>query len=174
MEEQDNIKRIAIIGPESTGKSRLTQELANWFETEWVREYARSYLDQLTRNYHQPDLLEIAKGQMKWEDNYVKKANRYLFCDTNLIVIKIWSDDKFGSTDPRILHELSSRKYVYHLLTNTETPWAADLQREDPDRRNELFESYESFLLQNNLPYTIVTGLGNSRLKCAVEALKEI
>ena len=80
------IKRIAIIGPESTGKSELAQQLARKYKTEWVPEFARFYLDRLGQPYEKHDLLEIAKGQIAWENQKAKFANNYLFCDTNLIV----------------------------------------------------------------------------------------
>src|SRR5690606_33055147 len=101
-EKMPPIKKIAIIGPESTGKSTLTKALASKFGEPWVEEYARPYLEKLDREYQYGDLLEIAKGQLKLEDQREKLAKRMLFCDTNLYVIKVWSDHKFQKTDPWI------------------------------------------------------------------------
>jgi nicotinamide riboside kinase len=86
------IKKVVIIGPECTGKSVLSQFLAEQFHTDWVPEYAREYLDELERPYEQDDLLHIASGQLKLEDKLSVNAKKLLVCDTNLYVIKVWSD----------------------------------------------------------------------------------
>lgn len=166
------IKKIAIIGPESTGKSELSQQLARQLETEWVPEYARFYLDRLSGKYEKKDLLEIAKGQMAWEDDKTSYANKYLFCDTNLIVIKIWSDFKFGNTHPWILEELQRRNYDFYLLPYIDLPWRPDPQREHPTRRKYFFKIYEDYLKENNLPYGIVKGIEEERLASAINALE--
>ena len=91
------INRIAIIGPESTGKSTLAKELAEYYKTVYVPEVARFYIDELKRSYNQNDLLEIAKLQCDEEDKLLHQANEILICDTNLLVIKIWSEFKYGN-----------------------------------------------------------------------------
>lgn len=166
------IKKIAIVGPESTGKSELSQQLARDLETEWVPEYARFYLDRLPRDYEKNDLLEIAKGQLAWEEEKLGYANKYLICDTNLIVIKIWSDHKYGETDPWIIENLKSRPYDYYLLPNIDLPWRPDPQREHPDKRDYFFKIYKEYLESNKLPYSIVSGIEEGRLQNAVDALQ--
>ena len=76
------IKKIVVIGGESTGKSTLCEQLASHYETVWVTEFAREYLEQLGREYVEQDLLQIAKGQLNAEDEAITKANQFLFCDT--------------------------------------------------------------------------------------------
>jgi NadR type nicotinamide-nucleotide adenylyltransferase len=166
------MKKIAIIGPESTGKSELSAQLAREYETEWVPEFARFYIDRLDREYAQPDLLEIAKGQLAWEEDKATYANQYLFCDTNLIVIKIWSDHKYGQTDPWIEKQLQRLQYDFYLLTDIDLPWRPDPQREHPDLREHFFEIYECYLEQRNLPYEIVRGIEGDRLKSAIDGLR--
>lgn len=161
------MKKIAVIGPESTGKSELCQHLARIYETEWVPEFARFYLDRLDREYEKQDLLEIAKGQMTWEDDKAAYARQYLFCDTNLIVMKIWSDHKYGSTDPWIEAELSSREYDFYLLGNIDLIWRPDPQREHPKLRKYFFDQYEQYLKDHQLPYGIVSGIEDNRVSCA-------
>ncbi|MFY0608209.1 MAG: ATP-binding protein [Cyclobacteriaceae bacterium] len=160
-------KRIAIIGPESTGKSEICQHLARIYETEWVPEYARFYLDRLGRDYEFDDLAEIAKGQMAWEDDKADYARNYLFCDTNLIVMKIWSQHKYGKTDPWIVEELQKREYDFYLLGNIDLIWRPDPQREHPKMRKYFFEIYEQYLIDNKLPYGIVSGIEDMRVACA-------
>ena len=166
------IKRIAIIGPESTGKSELCQHLARHYDTEWVPEYARFYIDRLDRDYEQYDLKSIAEGQLSWEDEKAEYANKYLICDTNLIVIKIWSDHKYGETDEWIEEQLMSRSYDFYLLANIDLPWRPDPQRETPEMRKHFFDIYKNYLEEKQLPYAIVSGIEGERKKCAVDAIE--
>lgn len=165
-------KRIAVIGPESTGKSEVCQHLARIYQTEWVPEYARFYLDRLGRPYEKEDLLEIAKGQVIWEDDKAEEAGEYLFCDTNLIVMKIWSEHKYGSCDPWILEELSNRTYDFYLLGNIDLLWRPDPQREHPKLRKYFFDLYENYLKDRNLSYGIVSGIEDMRVKCAKDLIE--
>lgn len=166
-------KRIAIIGPESTGKSELCQHLARIYDTEWVPEYARFYLDRLSRPYEKEDLLEIAKGQVAWEDDKANDANKYLFCDTNLIVMKVWSDHKYSETHPWILEELERRTYDFYLLGNVDLIWRPDPQREHPKLRKHFFDIYEKYLKDHDLPYGIVAGIEEDRVQCAKDLIED-
>lgn len=167
------LKKISIVGPESTGKSEMAQQLAQHYQTEWVPEYARFYLDRNGNEYEQSDLLEIAKGQMAWEDDKAEYANEYLFCDTDLIVMKVWSDNAYGTTDPWIEEELAKRKYDLYLLANIDLIWRPDPQREHPKMRKHFFEIYEQYLIQNNLTYRLVSGFEDERKKCAIKAVED-
>lgn len=167
-------KRIAIVGPECTGKTSLAQQLAKVFTTEWVPEYARGYLNKLVDPYTQGDLLNIAQGQMRIEDEFYRDANRVLICDTNLVVIKIWSDFKFGATDPWILKEMIGRQYDLHLLTHIDVPWEEDPQREHPNKRQELYEIYKKELDALKVPYQEIQGNEVERLTIATEAITKI
>lgn len=166
------VKKMAIIGPESTGKSVLCQYLSKHYNTEWVPEFARYYLDELDRPYEQHDLLNIAKGQLAWEDNKAKFANGYLFCDTTLIVIKIWSHYKYGSTHQWIEKELKARHYNFYLLGNIDIPWKPDPQREHANMRPFFFDLYKKYLDDHSLPYSIVSGIGDERNNRAVDAIE--
>ena len=167
------VKKIAIIGPESTGKSEMCQHLSAHYQTEWVPEFARFYLDRLDRDYEQHDLKAIAEGQLAWEDDKAEYANDFLICDTNLIVIKVWSDHKYGSTDAWIEEQLKLRKYDFYLLNNIDLPWIPDPQREHPTMRKHFFQIYENYLKDHQLPYAVVTGLEEMRKQCAVKAIED-
>lgn len=164
-----SIKKIAVVGPESTGKSALSKKLAAHFNTVWVPEYAREYLDRLGQVYQQEDLLEIAKGQVENEDKLSQKANRLLICDTNLVVIKIWSDIKYGNCHEWIIREMNARNYDHHLLMNVDLPWEYDPYREHPYVRESLFKRYEDELINLGVDFTIIRGNYQERFKKAVE-----
>ena len=167
------VKRIVVLGPESTGKSELCQHLAMHYQTEWVPEYARFYLDRLDRDYEQHDLKSIAEGQLVWEDDKYEYANKYLICDTNLIVIKVWSDHKYGHTERWINEQMTERSYDFYLLNNIDIPWTPDPQREHPKLRKHFFDIYRNYLEENDLPYAIVSGIEGDRKACAVNAIED-
>ncbi len=169
-----SIKRIAIIGPESTGKSTLSEDLAKRFGTFWVPEYAREYLENLGRPYQEADLLEIAKGQKFLEDKLTREAKDYLFCDTTLVVVKVWSEHKYGRCHPWILEHLSAMQYDFFLLTDIDLPWEQDPLREHPHMREHFFEVYRQYLERNGLPYKLIKGNRAQRLKLAVGAISGI
>lgn len=166
-------KRILILGPESTGKSTLAEDLANHFGEPWVPEFAREYLEKIDRPYRFEDLAEIGKGQLALEDQKAEKAQKFLFCDTDLRVIHIWSEHRFGKTDPYVLEEIQQRKYELILLTDTDLPWEPDPLREYPEleMRQYFFEKYRKLAEQSGFPYLIVSGDREKRLKDAVTAV---
>ena len=165
------LKKICIIGPESTGKSELCRHLSDHYQTEWVPEFARFYLDRLDRKYERHDLKSIAEGQLAWEEDKAEYSNKFLFCDTNLIVIKVWSDYKYGTTDPWIDEQVQPENYAFYLLNNIDIPWKPDPHREHPTLRKHFFKVYEDYLKEHQLPYAIVSGMEGERKKCAIEAI---
>ena len=164
--------KVVIIGPESTGKSVLSKQLAEYYETSFVPEYARQYLDVLGRPYEELDLLKIAKGQLQSEEERISESNKYLFHDTNLITIKIWSEVKYGRVDPWILYSIKTRTYDFYLLTDIDLPWEPDPMREHPEQRQELFELYKNYLDSNRLPYTEISGMGDQRFQNAIDTIE--
>jgi NadR type nicotinamide-nucleotide adenylyltransferase len=169
-----NVRKIAVVGPECTGKSWLCAQLAHHYQTQWVPEAARAYLEHLNRPYHYDDLTVIAKLQLKSESTYFhsEKTMRFLFCDTNLLVIKIWSDFKYGKTDPWIIKALHQQHYDWHILTDIDLPWEEDPLREHPNLRKELFNLYVKELNALGVNYTIVNGIGDNRLRNAIKAVE--
>ncbi|MEQ8688353.1 MAG: ATP-binding protein [Imperialibacter sp.] len=161
-------KRIAIIGPESTGKSTLSQQLATHFHTQWVPEFARQYLIDINRPYEESDLLAIAKGQKEKEEQLFRSANRFLFCDTTLIVVKVWSEHSYGRCDPWIEEQVDQMQYDYFLLTDIDMPWEEDSQREHPHMRKYFFDIYQTYLEKECLPFTLVSGNEEERLQLAI------
>jgi NadR type nicotinamide-nucleotide adenylyltransferase len=169
--ETDFLKRIAIVGPECTGKSELANFLAQYYNTIWVPEFARSFLDVLNRPYKKTDLKTIAKGQVHLEDSAVKKANKFLICDTTLLVVKIWSEFKYGNCDEEILTQFNNRHYDLYLLTHVDLPWIEDPQREHPHQRQQLFNIYKAELEKINTPVVEIKGERTQRRGTAITAI---
>ena len=158
------MQRILFTGPESTGKTQIAQQLAARYDEPWVPEYARAYLQQLGRPYREADLLDIARGQLAAEDAQAAKADNFLFCDTSLIVIKVWSEYKYDRCHPWILEQLARRFYGLIVLCGIDTPWTPDPQRENPDEREELYRIYQGELQALGQPYIELWGTEAARL----------
>jgi len=166
------IKRIALIGPESSGKTTLCRQLAGYFNTRWVPEYARSYIENLNRAYTADDILLIAKEQFKTEESLIQTANTFLFTDTEFINAKVWCEDVFGFCPGWISAKIAEKKYDLFLLTTPDLPWEKDAVRENPDRRDYFYELYLKELETRNFSCKIISGSGEERFQNAVRAVK--
>ena len=172
------MKKIVILGPESTGKSILSISLCKHYHGFHVREYAREYLKSMPNQYLEEDLLQIAKGQILLEDKEEQKCrdneNSIIIYDTDLTVIKIWSEYKYGRCDPWILEQVQNRKYDLYLLTNPDLNWQPDPMRENPKDRSKIFELYLNDLESRNLDYRVISGIGEERTTRAIKAVNSI
>jgi NadR type nicotinamide-nucleotide adenylyltransferase len=164
-------KKIVVIGPESTGKSTLCEQLALHYQTEWVPEFARNYLLEIRRPYTYEDLLYIADGQIRQEDRIVSDTKSDLvFIDTDMYVMKVWCEYVFNKCHPYILDEIVKRKYDGYLLCNTDLPWVADELREYPDleSRERLYQMYKDIMINQYVPWIDITGNYEARLQKAI------
>lgn len=172
-----HIKRVVIIGPESTGKSTLTRQLAAHFGTGYVDEYAREYLENLGRAYTQDDILLIARGQLQREDKAVAAAqNGIVFLDTDLHVVKVWSESKYGTCEEEILKQIAVRHYDLYILTHIDMPWQEDPLREhpEPEMRAHFFNIYNDIVQESNVPFVVVNGNEKERLQTAIKAVEMV
>ena len=168
------LKRISITGPESTGKSWLAEKLSSQYGEPWAEEYSREYLNNLNRPYNYEDILLIAQGQFKLEEENAKSARAYLFCDTDFLVTRIWCLVKYGKVHPWIDLMADTHIYDHYLLCNTDLPWEPDPLREHPELRNELLQLYLDELTYRELPFTIISGQDDDRLQAAVKVINKI
>jgi NadR type nicotinamide-nucleotide adenylyltransferase len=169
-----SLKKIVIIGPESTGKSTLCNQLALHYNTSWCPEYAREFLLTNGTNYSYESLLHIARGQLALEDKTVLEAkNNLFFIDTDMYVIKVWSEFVFGKCESWVLDQVIKRKYDFYLLCNTDLPWVKDELREYPDLviRQKLFHLYKDILVNQSVPWAEIGGTNEGRFSNAVTAI---
>ncbi|RFM30365.1 AAA family ATPase [Deminuibacter soli] len=184
----NQLKKIVVIGPESTGKSTLCEQLAQHFQTLWAPEYARDYLHLHGTDYRYADLLPIAKGQLSLEDRYALMAaeqwehkkekptvNPVLFIDTDMYVMKVWGEFVFGRCHQFVLDHIVQRSYDLYLFCNIDLPWIKDELREYPDEqpRKELFHIYRDLLINQHVPWVNITGNYEERLQKGIAAVKE-
>ena len=153
--------KIVFTGPECSGKTTLSIEIAKQFNAPLVQEYAREYLENIKRDYNYNDLIQIAKGQLKIEQEYSKKTNQLLICDTNLQVIKIWSQIKYAKCDSFILKNLDTE--AYYVLCYPDFPWEYDPLRENEHDRIKLAKHYHQDLIENNYKFIIARGSHKKR-----------
>jgi nicotinamide riboside kinase len=191
------IKKIVIIGPESTGKSSLCQQLASHYSTQWVREFAREYLLANGTDYNFENLLTIAKGQVELEEREVNSLMQFLsspasektynkdysltsalplFIDTDMYVLKVWCEFVFDKCHLWILDEVVKRQYDLYLLCNVDLPWVKDELREYPDleNRERLYRHYKDIMVNQHIPWVNINGNYDERLQKAISAVDEI
>ncbi len=174
-----NIVKVVLFGPESTGKSTLSELLARHYNTVWVPEYAREYLqdkwNNLRKTCEQKDLIPIAIGQMGLENELAKKADKILICDTDLLETKVYSEEYYGGfVDPDLDRAATESQYDLYLLSYIDTPWEADDLRDRPTQREEMFRAFERALENNQRPYVILKGRVKERMNTAVQAIDKI
>lgn len=183
-----SMKRIVVIGPESTGKSTLCQDLAEHYQTAWVPEYAREYLLKHGTNYSFNDLLTIARGQIAGEDKIAQELAQaspalaavnpdpLLFIDTDLYVMKVWCEFVFDKCHNWILDGIATRRYDLYLLCNVDLPWTKDELREYPDleSRLKLYHIYKDLLINQSVPWATISGNNEERLAHAIAAVEKL
>jgi NadR type nicotinamide-nucleotide adenylyltransferase len=178
-QKQANLVKIVLFGPESTGKTTLSELLARHYNSVWVREYARRYLQNKWNNERKTcenkDLIPIAIGQMKLENELVEKADKVLICDTDLLETKVYSEEYYGGfVDPELDKAALQNHYELYLLTYIDTPWEADDLRDRPEQRKEMFNAFENTLKKYNKPYVLLKGDVKMRLERAIKAIDKI
>jgi NadR type nicotinamide-nucleotide adenylyltransferase len=173
MEEKTTVKRIALLGAESTGKTTLARSLALRFQTLWVPEYARDYVNLNPGPVSQESIEYIAKEQLTQENRAAVRANQFLFCDTEFIVAKVWCIDVHSSCPVWIESQIHEHKYDLYLLTSNDLPWVADPARVNAQRRDYFFNWYKRELTEYNLPFEIIYGRYEQRLLNAIRALEK-
>ena len=173
-----NILKIALFGPESTGKTTLASQLAAHYDTVWTPEFARDYLQGKWNKYQQicdpEDLLPIAFGQTKLENDALLTANKYLFCDTCLLVTKVFSEIYYNFCDPILDKAAKKHKYDLFFLTDVDVPWIKDDLRDAPENRIATFTTFKQALIDNEKPFITLSGNEKERLKKAKNIIRDL
>lgn len=178
-QEPSNIVKVVLFGPESTGKTTLSEQLARHYNTVWVPEYAREYLqdkwNKERKTCEPEDLLPIAIGQIKLENELSKLATNVLICDTDLLETKVYSEAYYvGSCDPVLEKYALKNTYDLYFLTYIDVPWIGDDLRDKPDKRETMFNYFRSTLEKYNRPYIILKGDKKTRLKEAINHIDKL
>ncbi|MEO8774641.1 MAG: ATP-binding protein [Gelidibacter sp.] len=170
--------KVVLFGPESTGKSTLAKQLAEHYDTVFVPEYSRIYAEaQLLRQklLIKNDVLHIAEGQMRLENELTSKANTVLICDTDLLETKVYSEAYYGGVCDPVLEKYAVENiYDLYFLTYIDIPWEADNLRDKPHEREAMFAAFENTLKGYDKPYVLLKGTMEERLKFAIAQIDEL
>ncbi|MCX2681026.1 ATP-binding protein [Galbibacter sp. EGI 63066] len=178
-QKPSDLVKVVLFGPESTGKTTLAEDLAIHFETEWVPEYMREYLeekwDHEKKMCEPEDLLPIAEGQMTLENSLTSKVKELLICDTNLLELKVYSEAYYnGYCPPLIQKNALENKYNLYLLTAIDVPWEEDNLRDKPHDREFMFSLFKKALDIHKMPYVILKGDRQKRLQVAINQIEKL
>jgi NadR type nicotinamide-nucleotide adenylyltransferase len=164
-------KKIAVVGPESTGKSTITKLLAKHYGTLWVAEFARYYCAALTAPCTMQDEINMFHGQVALEESILAIAEKdFIFCDTTFLTVKIWSDEMLGETPQIVLDALTARTYDLYLLLDIDLPWQEDPLRDFPHMREHFMSTWHKELKNLNADYVVIGGI-EDRLQNAIAAV---
>ena len=174
-----DIVKVVLFGPESTGKTTLSEQLARHYNTVWAPEYAREYLQHKWNNERKTcepeDLLPIAAGQMRLENELTPKATQVLICDTDLLETKVYSEAYYvGSCDPELEKYALENTYDLYFLTYIDVPWVRDDLRDKPNEREQMFLHFKNALEKYNRPYVLLKGNKKERLREAVKHIDKL
>ena len=168
--QEFKIYRIAVLGPESSGKTTLCKALSAELSWKCAPEFSRKHLAEIRRPYHFQDLEYIAEKQQE----YNTRDQSSVICDTEMSTLRIWSLEKFNKVAPIISHFEVNQKFDHYLLCRPDLPWIKDPLRENPNDRERLFDIYVERLNHFQRPFTIVEGQGDTRVQLALKSIKEL
>jgi nicotinamide riboside kinase len=169
------LRTIIITGAESTGKSLLTEGLANHFQVPFIPEFARNYIENLGRSYNYNDLVLIAKKQIQELNEFQQKKLTWVLSDTWLIITKIWFEEVFGKSPVWLETEIKKTKIDLFLVCDTDLPWEPDFVRENGgEKRIYLQQRYIENIINYGFNYKIVSGKNEIRLQNALHYLKPL
>jgi NadR type nicotinamide-nucleotide adenylyltransferase len=169
------VKRVAIVGPESAGKSTLARQLAARYQTVCVEEYARGLLD-FNKGWCEPHHIpQIARGHRASEVALARQANRILFTDTDLLTTTVWSRMLYNDCPGWIRDQADAQRFDFTLLLDCDLDWENDGQRYMPDHteRRNFLEIMRSELERLDRPYALIQGRGAARLQEAVRQVDQ-
>ena len=170
--------KVVLFGPESTGKSTLAKQLADHYNTVFVPEFSRIYAEAQLLNHKvltKDDVLPIAEGQMRLENDLAPKAHKVLICDTDLLETKVYSESYYdGACDPILEKFALQNMYDLYFLTYIDIPWEADTLRDKPYERETMFRAFENALKTYKKPYVLLSGTMEERLKIAIGQIDEL
>ncbi|TRO67177.1 AAA family ATPase [Christiangramia sabulilitoris] len=171
--------RIVLFGPESTGKTTLSEDLARHYDEPLVKEYMREYLQEVwdaeKRSCEPKDLIPIAQGQIQAENRLSATAKKLLICDTNLLELKVYSEAYYdGYCNPLLLKHALNHYYDLYILTYIDVPWTPDDLRDKPHDREGMFHRFQDTLDRYQKPYFISKGNRKERLEYAVKKIDQL
>lgn len=172
--QHDLRKVICIYGPESTGKSTLTRQLAEYYQVPYVEEFAKQVIDAKNGDISYEDMEMIVRGHHKAIEDALRQNPPLLFVDTDAIISKLWSNELFGKESPVIEEYIAKQHFDHYLLLDVDLPWVDDVHRYRPNERELFFQKCEEQLVRRKKHYTIIRGQNGQRLQNAISCIASI
>lgn len=165
------VKRVVLIGVESTGKTTLAENLAMQFNTTWIPEFGREYCLTKGDEWTAKDFVEIAQEQQRKENEAAKSANKVLICDTNAFATSVWHRRYLGTYDPEVNRIANQDKVDLYLLTMPDFPFVQDGTRDGEHIRHEMHEWFLERLCQQSAMVVEISGAPLDRVQMAKAAI---
>lgn len=173
-----NLIRVVLYGPESTGKTCLAKELAEYYDTVYVKEFSRIYAEAKAQNnlrLTKEDVLPIAIGQIQLENEQIKKANKLLICDTDLLETQVYSEFYYNGFCPDLVKNYAGRNhYDLYFLTYIDMPWEADGIRDQPETRLQMFNAFKQALVNSKKRFVLIEGSFEERLNICKKQIDKL
>ena len=168
--------KIAIVGPESTGKSELSVALAAYFQGDFVPEFAREYVENLDRQYTYDDVCTIARKQIEEQNGYLNRTeDGFVFFDTELIITKVWFEYCYKKVPEFVTQRIAENHFDLYLLCYPDLEWVADPVREHGgDERLFFYEWYKREIEKTGKPFEVIKGIGNIRVENAINVVNTL
>ncbi len=172
---EKNVIKIVVTGPESTGKTNISDYLARELDAVWIPEYARYYVSSLREKYSYSDIEHIARKQIEDYMKYSGEGHDLVIFDTWLIITKVWFEVVFGKYPEWIDQKIEELPMDLYLLCSPDIPWEPDDVRENGNEsRTSLFNRYKEEIEALDVPLRIISGSGPDRFRMALDAVQEI
>lgn len=173
------VRRVCVLGAESTGTTTLSKDLAKYYKTTWVPEYGRFYSEgklfsDTNANWRTDEFIKIAKAQGVLEDSLAEVSNGLIICDTDAFATGLWHERYMGKRSPQVEAIAVRRKYDLYILTGDEIPFEQDGTRDGEHIRHDMHKRFIERLNEEGKNYVIVTGSSEERLKKAVVVIDNI
>lgn len=172
------VKRVVLVGSESTGKTTLAERLAAHYRVSWVPEYVRDYADRKGAPLDRSDVDPIARGQLALEDAYARSAierhERLLIEDTDLLSTAVYAAHYYGEAPPWIDAAATDRRPDLYLLLDADWPWVADAQRDRGHMRPEMHALFRAAVERSGAPFVLISGDADGRFDAARAAIDAI
>ena len=167
------VKKVCIYGTESTGKSILTERLANYFHTAFVPEMARNIVEE-TNICTEKNLFQIAELQATTINKKIKIANKLLFVDTDINITCSYS--KFIFDKELIVEDWikTSNQFDLYLYLDNDAPHIQDGTRLDEQKRNQLNEYHKKELIEKKIKFELITGNWEDRFNKSINIIENL
>lgn len=173
------VKRVCVLGAESTGTTTMAQALAEHYQTNWVSEYGREYWIRKMEqgdieNWDESEFVHIAEEQARREEIAAREANKVLFCDTDSFATSVWFERYMNHRSKLVEAVGKDRHYDVTILTGDEIPFEQDGFRDGEHIRHWMHQRFIERLDEASRTFTMLRGDHQDRLSQATQVVDSL